>query len=546
MPFLIIITSVICIFISFLSNSPYKGDNSFLGYYAGIGIFALRYWLIFIAGFSLAYFISILTLRFNKEYSVLKNYLLCLFQTISSIAVGTFFAYALLLVIAFLELNILAITIDISPKIIGITTDSKTIVTTLNKFIKPPRIIASDKDNYQELLGIATATTGTGNIYADYILPKFPSLLTLPIIEPNSSLMLIDNNLIVTKIDRKQLESVSPVIGNLFVQEYFPLRKIKAYPKVQIMTKQEFAKVRDDEFKDKYAQIDNQLKTIENDISSYSASLQTDKDQISYYQNVLDDTSKQNTSQYYTCVDSGYYKDGNFVHYNTQEYCKAAFDTLQNTHQLAQDDLQSWQKQLDSDQELLKGYQFYQQYFTAQKKVMSVIKQSIPDELGVFVPENTLQIVVNDTSPHAIADYFETVVHEYLHYASYNPQKKLNAAFFEEGLTEYFARQAIKENLNEETNLAYPSYAKIISEMAKSIPERELADIYFDKDQVQLEKKLDSIYGEGFYQKNILLFGTLQYSSDLKQALQLANTIMDHIGGNHLSLSDLQSSLSTY
>src|SRR5260221_11151354 len=116
-------------------------------------------------------------------------------------------------------------------------------------------------------------------------------------------------------------------------------------------------------------------------------------------------------------------------------------------------DENSLNEQLQKDQQLLKDYQYYENFFKAQEQLLSLTITNIPSELGVFVPSDSIKVVINNKSSHSIGDYYETLVHEYLHYASYSSGKKLDSGFFEEGLTEYFARQTIKDNLQIDTNI---------------------------------------------------------------------------------------------
>jgi hypothetical protein len=169
----------------------------------------------------------------------------------------------------------------------------------------------------------------------------------------------------------------------------------------------------------------------------------------------------------------------------------------------------------------------------------------VPNELGVFEPKDKIKIAFATTSSHAIADYLETVAHEYLHYTSYISQaKRFSDSFFEEGLTEYFARNIIQKELQTTTNLGYPVQVKIITEMTKRIPESDFMDSYFTKDDAELIYMVDRAYGDGFYENNQILFETLQYTSDPKQMLQLANTIMKKIDGQRLTEKDLFSNYS--
>lgn len=99
----------------------------------------------------------------------------------------------------------------------------------------------------------------------------------------------------------------------------------------------------------------------------------------------------------------------------------------------------------------------------------------------------------------------------------------------------------VKDSLQIDTDLGYPVGVKIITALTHRIAEVDFADIYFSKDQAGLEKMLDLAYGDNFYANNITLFESLQYTTDPKQELQLANTIMHKIGGKALHGQDLYS-----
>ncbi len=204
--------------------------------------------------------------------------------------------------------------------------------------------------------------------------------------------------------------------------------------------------------------------------------------------------------------------------------------------------LESQKRKDKQQQQLLTEYQYYANFFRNQRIGLSSLKQNTPNELGVFENRDSIRLVFNTDDSHAIANYFATLTHEYLHYASFvTDDQRFDNSFFEEGLTEYFTRAAVKDALQADTNLGYPVQAKIISEMMKMIPESELAEIYFTKDEVALQKALDRVYGDGFYENNQVIFETLQYTSSPKQALKLANDIMKRIGGEALTEKDLKS-----
>ena len=78
------------------------------------------------------------------------------------------------------------------------------------------------------------------------------------------------------------------------------------------------------------------------------------------------------------------------------------------------------------------------------------------------------------------------------------------------------------------------------------IPEAELSDIYFSKDQEGLERTLNRVYGDTFYEDTRFLFASLQYASNEKEVLELANAIMKKINGKSLTEEDLESTKSDF
>lgn len=544
MSILILIVAVIFSVIALFANFPTATTlNPFNGYFIFGLNFISKHFIFFFLGFGLLAFILTRILKFEKSHPKHKKIFAYLTQTFSVLIIGVFVSYLILIVVALLELNLLSITININPHLLGIIDNRNKIVDALKINNKPPLIITTDNNQYKELQAIALATTGKNNFYGSSILPSIPSFVVLPIKKMNSSILL-DRTLIISEINPQDLQVFSPVVGYLFIKSYFPNRSIKFPPKVYMMDEQEYQQYRAIDFNKKIANVTLALGQTNQDIGSASASIENDKNNISYNQNLIKSTYSTRDKQYNNCMAVGEYKDNVFYHTNSKDYCLSLVQTLDNTVQKAGGELDYWNKQLQNDQTQLSVSKLYANFYSTQVKLGDLLKQNIPHELGSFFPPDTIKILINTKSPHAIADYFETVTHEYLHYASNIDGKSFTASFFEEGLTEYFARSAIQDNLDISTNLGYPVFVKIIAQMTKIIPESELADIYFSKDELDLRAALDQVYGDNFYENNLITFEMLQYTSDPKQILKLANTIMAKINGNPLRESDITSTTS--
>ena len=306
------------------------------------------------------------------------------------------------------------------------------------------------------------------------------------------------------------------------------------------MSPKEYAKFRSDDYADKFKTITKQLDNTKTQVASTSAIIQLDKDRLSLNQDLIKNSYAQKDKLQNKCMAKGAYnKTGEYVQANTKEFCNSQTGSFDKTIQSASDQIDLYTKELDKNKLLLKTYQSYADFFSAQARLTDSLKVNIPLELGLYVPEDSIKIVI-DNSPRGIAEYFETVTHEYLHYASHvKSNKQLTTALFEEGITEYFAKNIIKNSLKVNTNLGYPVFAIIISKITNMIPESELADLYFVKDETGLEKALDRVYGDNFYKDNLILFETLQYTSNNKQLLKFSNTILNKMNEKPLKENDL-------
>lgn len=546
MRYFISLATLVFLFASFLGTSSLHIGNPFIAYIFYTLDFELAYFPLFFIAFCLGLFVIIRNQPLDRKDYLQQTVLISAFQVFAGFLASAFFAFVLLLVIAIVELNIFSTIMTYNPTALGITTDTKIITHKLLTFPNPPKIIASDREPQKEVAAIAQATIGTTNFYADTILSSIPSFLVMPVKKPTSGLALIDNYLIVTAINTKDMQIISPVLGNLFVKEYFSDRPIRFYPKVSVMTDQQYSAFRKNDAKEKLAKATIEVQKMDDSISSISATIQKDKDAILANQDNQTSSLKQRDKEYNTCLSTGTYAKGSFQPKYTKDYCQQILDkwNIILTQQSQQEE--NANNKLSDDNQLLKNYQYYDTFFKAQKTLLAISTNNIPAELGVFEPKNNIKIVVASNNSHDIADYFETLVHEYLHFASYTEGKRLDSSFFEEGLTEYFARQTIKDNLDTDTDLGYPVAVKIIEALTQRIAEADLEDIYFTKDQTGLEHKLDLVYGDNFYKDTIVLFESLQYTSDPKQALEIANTIMKRIGGKALTEKDLFSTQTSF
>lgn len=542
MRLLIFIVITFFIFLAFVGNIESSINNPFIAYIFLILNTFVKYFPYFLISFCII-FLFLIRPFISKKHLNLKIISHTLFQVFSIITIGIISSFLILMFIAFLELNIFSVILRQNPSLLGVKTNTNDILKSIESNNVPPEIITNDTGSQNEVIAIAKAASGTNNFYGNKIIEGLPNFLIIPI-NNNSNLLFLDNTLVVKEIDEKDMSKLSPAIGYQIIKSYFPNRSIKSNPKISVLNKNSYGSFREKDVDGKLVKVDVEIAKTERAISSFSAeitSLTDLKNQNETDQNTI---LKKRDTEYSKCLSEGTYKSNVFIPRNTEESCQELTKKWDDEYKLKEDEEKKLAITLSEKNEILEEYNFYNTYFNSQKKLIDASSGNIPSELGVFEPNDKIKIIVSDKSATAIADFFESLSHEYLHFTSYIPGKRLESSFFEEALTEYFARLAIKSSLKTDTNLGYPASVKIIEQLSKNISEPDLEEIYFNKDQQELEKKINLVYGENFYNDNIVLFESLQYTSDRDQVLEIVNMLMEKIGGEPLDEDDIFSNRS--
>jgi hypothetical protein len=445
--------------------------------------------------------------------------------------------------IAVLELNILAVIFNFNSSSLGLVTDSRQIAGNILKNSSPPRIVASDPNGHELIKAVAAASTGQDNYYGKNVIPLIPDFLVLKIPDGNSSLAMIDANLIVRRINPDDLAAISPALAYKLVQEQFPKIPVKSTAVVSILSDEKYREFRLAEMDRKSAKIASEAAELTEATTQLTADLNTRNRLLSQSKTHLENIYNQRETAHSQCLAAGRYLNGVFQKTNSEADCLAEYNSWADRVKLAMDEISKIQLSIGADENQLAQTHTTLKFIQAQSSVLKVLENNIPNEYGSFQPEESIGIAFVPDSSHRIADYFGTLIHEYLHYASFTSEDRiLSDAFFEEGLTEYFSRQIIARHFDVKSNIGYPAITKIISQLAKRIPESELAEIYFTKNQPQLEAVLGRVYGDGFYKQNRLLFISLQYATQPDQIVNYANLLMEKIGGPALNSADVGSS----
>jgi hypothetical protein len=407
---------------------------------------------------------------------------------------------------------------------------------------EPPHIVLSDKPMGQMIVYyLVTKGVDSKSFYGGQILTHMPPSLLGTTKSIADSQVLVDSTLFIQSLEKADIEAISPSLGKLLVKHYFSDRYIKDEPSVSVLGRQEYLKFREDQINEQLAKIQELVDKVQKNLTIVGGNISTDKSKIASNQDGITKATSSRDSDDKLCRSvMGYDYDGNVVRYYSDQECDRVRDEWNGVISQLSKNLADWQKQLSYDQNQWAQYTEAKKTIEQIKSFVASQKSSTPQELGVFTPETDIKLALDSTDKKMLHEYAVTLVHEYLHYTSYVTKERQLPRFFEEGLTEYYARKVISKELTTDTNIGYPLLVKVIQQMASKLPEQQLEDIYFTKDVDRLQSLLDQAYGKNFYNDSEFYFTAMSYVSS-KDALKFANNVMLKIGGKELTEKDLYS-----
>lgn len=445
-------------------------------------------------------------------------------------------------IIALVQLNLFAINIKSNPNSSNILYNIESITKKIHQFDNPPKIIQTTQNDIgKEVIKHYINKNTLSNFYTQDVLNKIPDYAVVRLDLPKSNLVLTDNVLFVNELNKDDLQKISPRIAYLLVKKYFSPRYIKNDPVIEVLVRQDYLKYREEQINDQLKTIGDYIGKVQQAIDYQYTIISDDKIQIALNQGYLASSQQDKDEDYNWCLSRGYYDyfSGNYIKSYSQDYCKsfasAKWDPLINQYKA---NFSGLNQQLQNDQSSLSYILNIKDLLDNRRIIIANQKNITPQELGIFHNQSKIKIALDWANSESIYNYLETLAHEYLHFTSYVSDKSTLPRAFEEGLTEYYARQIIKNELNRNIYLGYPVLVKVIQQMQARLPQKQLEDIYFNKDQSSLVALLNNTYGDKFYEKHDIDFAILPLLPN-KDALDIANKIMNEIGGKQISEADL-------
>lgn len=358
--------------------------------------------------------------------------------------------------------------------------------------------------------------------YDDRILPAFPLALYKRSYLPPSNIAFINNKLAITSITPGQMTIISPALGK-FLMEYSLEHSItKGLPTVRILEKPEYLAVRKKHMASQRKLIDTVIDTVDGSIASVSGYIATNEESIAKNREIIAKANEQ--LQKSKC--------------KTKEKCDAQKEKYAKIIAHANNNIAKAETALQQNQTVLGTTVQNKEKLQTEMTTIAVAEELTGFELGLFTPPNEITMTIMDqNNPQAFDVYMQTLLHEYFHYISYANEETRLHPFFEEALTEYFARMAFENYTGHNIDIGYKIGIRIIEGMVRTIPERQLLEIYYSKDQQKLEALLNSAFGKNFYSNNQEAFDMINHLPLVEQ-VTVANLILQQIGGEKLHITE--------
>lgn len=564
---LVLLLSLTYVGVTSLVNVPEK--NIYLKYLLSLFKYSFGQgsWLILLI---IIYVGGVVFYSKKKITNIIGNVLSSMLLVFVSLFLVVNFAFITTFIFAIGELNVMSVRSKFGLIVSGKDAVSKRLKT----YKKAPHIIGKDYkiDNLTIYKAIQKDEV-RGSLYEEAVINALPKVFTSFFSLPKDNLVLFGNYLLVREINKQDIQQITGTLVKILIQDTLSSKYIKDEPKYEVIGRQDYLKYREDQINKDIRKIEgyiesetSKIDTINVELNKAYAGIKANNDAIENARNkirsneaAINSANSSKNSDYASCMNDGYFFYDTYIKSHSQSYCNSQSSMYDSYIAQYQKNIQDWSSSINEYQgyisewnklvslyenrivEIKDGIKLLQGY----KGLLEAKKGGTVYELGVFIPEKDIKLALDDVSSKSLADFLATAVHEYLHYTSYVSEEKSNnfEPFFEESLTEYFARDIIKKDLNITTGQGYPLFTRIISEIAKKTKGNDLLEIYLTKDQNRLQGTLDSIYGKDFYKNTQSYFIQLYYSA-ADNELKIANNIMFRIGGKQIKEKELYSTSS--
>ncbi|PJE58244.1 MAG: hypothetical protein COU81_01785 [Candidatus Portnoybacteria bacterium CG10_big_fil_rev_8_21_14_0_10_36_7] len=534
--FVLVSTLYFSAFLIFNANQVSLSSNILLNHFHTL-ILSAKDNLLFFIGFPILAFFLFRNFR-QKKHNLRFQFL----TTLVILAISLILSFPVVFIFPIIEGNYFGV--KFSSKNSSALSDPQKIADALGSLQTPPKVISTGDGFKEKILNTEFSSMKRSKFYKDKVVTKLSSKYIYTLKQPQTNLSLYKNFLFVKDLDKAALQKISPPLGKAFLKSNIDSSSIKETAEIKIVSRQEYLKLRDEQINKEVAEIDGIIKDISNDIAYMGGLISRARAEQADLQASVDRARSLREEDYQYCITAGYnsFYYGTFIRTYSDAECDAERREWDQTIANLESKIQEYAPAISQGQERLATLRYYKETYEAVRELIEGQKESAIQELGLFEPDKTLYVVLENVGGKELDVYLGTLVHEYLHFTSYISDERKLPRFFEEGLTEYFSRKVLRGNGSSQ-QIGYPIIVKIIEEVTKKIPEDELKRIYLAKDTESLKRSLNKAYGEKFYDDTEYFFDYLIWDFSSDKALKTANDIMFRIGGAQLTEADMESSL---
>ena len=330
-------------------------------------------------------------------------------------------------------------------------------------------------------------------------------------------LLFPDKTLVINKIDKKTIEQLVPILTDKMVKSEFKSLTNTKSPKISFLDEIDYVVFQTKQEEKIKKEFESYIADSNSYINESDIIIQANRNIINYYpsnkefaQKEYDDYISKWGGWYQSCKselgDDPVCTDGKTTFDNSVSNLQADIRDVDENKKEAEKNLNLqiiYRNEALKDLEIIK--QNYQNFL---KNPITAVFQG-----GVFNPPNDISIKYYDNDNKSLTYYLNTVLHENIHFLSFNPDYDLDT-FLDEGFTDYFKSIILAKYVEPEALLlGYPHEVAIIDELTKYFPQDKLTQIYLDKNQTSFQSLFVKAYSVLEYEDFIRKGKSLTYLS---------------------------------
>lgn len=316
----------------------------------------------------------------------------------------------------------------------------------------------------------------------------------------NSTLLYFpDNTLIVIKVNKKDIEILLPVLANkMLLTKFKSLLLSKKIPSTLFLNETDYIVYQTKQEEKNKKKFEDYIVYLNNFVKESDDIIQSNQNTINSYPS--DKQKYQKEYEDYVAKWGGWYQSCK-SDFGNDPICEDGKNKIEQNINILKQNIQlveDYKIQAENNLKLQTSYKSssVNDLVIAKRNYQDFLKNPITAGVqdGVFNPPNNIYIKFYEKENNPLTYYLNTSLHEYLHFYAYNTNYTLEP-FLDEGLTDYL--KAIIESKYIEKNSITVNYSheiSIVEDLVKSIPIEKIIPLYFEQNNVGLQKVIVNTY----------------------------------------------------